>query len=284
MTSSLRPFAFVLMPFHAEFNDIYHLGIKAACEEEGVLAERVDEQKYSETMLERIYRQIGQADFIIADMTGRNPNVFYEVGYAHARGKICTLVTQSADDIPFDLKHHRHIIYDGSIGVLKSSLRNELQWLKAESEKAKTNSISLTLRSISGFLAKKEWSIDGTLSLSVDLHNNTAKRSPEIEAIYIYTSKKWSFSQGGEECPVIKDADGPKSYRTFVKPPVSRLSPSGWAQFKLKGEKQFWNKWSGKEAKDQYSFSGPLHFEIHTSEGILKYVEDASVEFDEFPF
>ncbi|WP_411351259.1 hypothetical protein PNH50_12745 [Leisingera aquaemixtae] len=105
-------FAFVLMPFDPEFDDIYRLGIQETAKSADVVAERVDEQIYTESILERIYRQIESADFIIADMTGRNPNVFYEVGYAHAKGKICTLITKAADDIPFDLKHHRHIVYD----------------------------------------------------------------------------------------------------------------------------------------------------------------------------
>ena len=109
------------MPFDEAFEDVYRLGIKSACEEAGVIAERVDEQIYSETILDRIYRQIKVANFVIADMTGKNPNVFYEVGYAHAIGKSCTLLTQSADDIPFDLKQHRHIVYGGSIQRLKKS-------------------------------------------------------------------------------------------------------------------------------------------------------------------
>ena len=113
--SNYKPFAFVLMPFSAGFSDIYQLGIKQVAEENGVVAERVDEQHFSETILERVYRQIENSDFIIAEMTGMNPNVFYEVGYAHAKGKICALVTQSASDIPFDLKQHPHVIYDGSI-------------------------------------------------------------------------------------------------------------------------------------------------------------------------
>ncbi|ASY56373.1 hypothetical protein [Sinorhizobium sp. CCBAU 05631] len=104
MTTLVKPFAFVLMPFAPEFDDIYKLGIQKLAEEKGVVAERVDEQIYSETMLERIYRQIDAADFIIADLTGRNPNVFYEIGFAHARQKMCTLLTQNAEDIPFDLK------------------------------------------------------------------------------------------------------------------------------------------------------------------------------------
>lgn len=66
-----KPFAFVLMPFEDSFADIYKLGIQAAATECGVVAERVDEQTFSETILERIYRQIDTADFVIADMTGR---------------------------------------------------------------------------------------------------------------------------------------------------------------------------------------------------------------------
>jgi nucleoside 2-deoxyribosyltransferase len=96
-------FAFVLMPFDSAFNDIYKIGIKAVVSQFGdMIAERVDEQMYREGILERIYRQIELADIVIADMTGQNPNVFYEVGYAHAKSKLCILLTSDAADIPFD--------------------------------------------------------------------------------------------------------------------------------------------------------------------------------------
>jgi nucleoside 2-deoxyribosyltransferase len=108
-------FAFVLMPFDEDFDDIYKLGIKETAKTVGIRAERVDEQIYGEAILERIYQQIDIADIIIADMSGKNPNVFYEVGYAHAKKKFCILITDTADNIPFDLKHRRHIIYS-SIG------------------------------------------------------------------------------------------------------------------------------------------------------------------------
>ena len=91
-----------------------------------MVAERVDEQIYREGILERIYRQIEAADIIIADMTGQNPNVFYEVGYAHAKGKLCILLTSNAADIPFDLKHQRHIVYDKSIVTLRRELEKEI--------------------------------------------------------------------------------------------------------------------------------------------------------------
>ena len=82
----------------------------------GVYAERIDEQIFSEGILDRIFNQISKADVIVADMTGkRNPNVFDQVGYAHALGKIVILLTQNTDDIPFDLKHRQHTVYGGKI-------------------------------------------------------------------------------------------------------------------------------------------------------------------------
>jgi len=89
-----KPFIFVLMPFDTEYDDIYKFGIKGAANEVGAYVERLDEQIFSEGMLDRIFNQISRADVIVADMTGRNPNVFYEVGYAHALGKIVLLLTK----------------------------------------------------------------------------------------------------------------------------------------------------------------------------------------------
>jgi hypothetical protein len=123
-----KPFVFVLMPFAPEFGDIYELGIKAACVDSGAYCERVDEQQFTESILQRLYNQIAKADIIVADMTGRNPNVFYEVGYAHALNKRVILLTQNADDIPFDLKHYPHIVYEGKITKLKQELAKRIRW------------------------------------------------------------------------------------------------------------------------------------------------------------
>lgn len=123
-----RTFVFVLMPFETAFNDIYKFGIKETAVEAGAYAERVDEQMYDERVLDRIYNQIAKADIIVADMTGRNANVFYETGYAHALDKRVILLTKDATDIPFDLKDRPHIVYDGSIEKLKSELFKWLSW------------------------------------------------------------------------------------------------------------------------------------------------------------
>lgn len=123
-----KGFIFTLMPFEKSFDDIYALGIKAACKELEVYCERIDEQIFTESILDRIYNQINKADIIIADMTGRNPNVFYETGFAHALSKKVILLTQNVEDIPFDLKHYSHIIYGGSILKLKEELVKRIDW------------------------------------------------------------------------------------------------------------------------------------------------------------
>ncbi len=123
-----KPFVFILMPFDKKFEDVYQLGIRAACEAVGAHCERVDEQVFEGGILDRIYNQISRADIIVAEMTDRSPNVFYEVGYAHALGKRAILITQSADSIPFDLQNYPHVIYEGRITHLTPQLITRLRW------------------------------------------------------------------------------------------------------------------------------------------------------------
>ena len=75
---------------------------------------------------EQIWSYINRAKFIIADLTERNPNVFYELGLAHTVGKEVILLAQEIEDVPFDLRHLRVILYENTEpgrGVLKDSLR-----------------------------------------------------------------------------------------------------------------------------------------------------------------
>ncbi|ANK84458.1 MULTISPECIES: nucleoside 2-deoxyribosyltransferase [unclassified Rhizobium] len=280
-----KPFALVLMPFSSDFDDIYRLGIREAAKEHDVIAERVDEQLYSETMMERIYRQIDAADFVIADMTGRNPNVFYEVGYAHAKGKLCTLLTQDTADIPFDLKHHRHLVYGGKISRLRELLSPELQWLKAETEKKNTSPFSVEMKT-EGLLVKSEHRADAELTLRFDLYNRTKRRSADIEAIYLQTGRIWTFKQNGEKCASSDiDKDTKRVRRHFVKAPVTRLPPDSWAQIEVVGSAMMWSKYHGDEpVKDVYPLRGYLVLEIVTSDGLFTEKFNIDMEIDEFPF
>ncbi|HQX44997.1 MAG: nucleoside 2-deoxyribosyltransferase [Saprospiraceae bacterium] len=113
-----KPFVFVIMPFHSDFDDTYKFGIKEVClkPEVDCYCERVDEQLYEGKVIDRIFNQIEKADLIIADLTGRNPNVFFELGYASALKKeILMLQNKTApSDSFFDKQHIRTQRYDPS--------------------------------------------------------------------------------------------------------------------------------------------------------------------------
>jgi len=114
------------MPFSSDWNDMYELGIRPACVAAGVECARVDEQIFSESILDRIYAQMERAEIVIAEMTGRNPNVLYETGYAHGLGKRVIFLTKSADDIPFDLRHYPHVVHAGSVAAIKRELEKRV--------------------------------------------------------------------------------------------------------------------------------------------------------------
>jgi nucleoside 2-deoxyribosyltransferase len=201
-------FAFVLMPFDKAFGDIYKLGIKETATNLDMLAERVDEQIFREGILERIYCQIEVADLIVADMSGQNPTVFYEVGYAHAKGKLCILMTKNAAHIPFDLKHHRHIVYGSSIDGLRKSLAEELAWARGQITNIRSSRIKVQLKDTSGHLEKSKHVALGTVDFKIDLHNETNSASAELDAVYFYAGKGWTLYQDGKECPST-DSDIP---------------------------------------------------------------------------
>lgn len=125
------PYVFVLMPFNEAFDDVYELGINAVAKHLGMRCNRVDNIEFNDSILMRIYNEIQRSDIVIADMSGRNPNVFYEVGYAHALQKDVVLLTQQVDDIPFDLKGYNHIVYQGKVTLLRELLETRLKaWLR----------------------------------------------------------------------------------------------------------------------------------------------------------
>lgn len=120
-----KPFVFVLMPFSKEFEGFYS-SIQLPCQMTGNHCERVDEQTFSGTILNRIYNQIAKADLIISEMTGRNPNVFYETGYAHALGKRVLLLAESSAHLPFDLSGYPHVLHGNSPIKLTEELTKQI--------------------------------------------------------------------------------------------------------------------------------------------------------------
>ncbi|OQX90664.1 MAG: hypothetical protein B6D58_09760 [candidate division Zixibacteria bacterium 4484_95] len=119
---------FVLMPFSFEMKDIYWYGIRGSIEKLGLKCARADEIENNSDIIKEIFDHIKRAKFIVAEVSEKNPNIFYEVGYCHALGINPILVARKGTEIPFDLKTQSHIFYE-SIKDLEDKLTNRLEAL-----------------------------------------------------------------------------------------------------------------------------------------------------------
>ena len=99
--------AFVLMPFTAPLTAIYSTFIRPTVEAAGLVCRRADDIKSNKAIIQDIWKSICEARLIVADMSGLNPNVMYELGIAHTLGKETVLIYQKGESVkfPFDLAH-----------------------------------------------------------------------------------------------------------------------------------------------------------------------------------
>jgi hypothetical protein len=100
----------VMMPFDAGFAGIFRT-IRDTVNRAGFDCKRADDIWNHDVLVQDIVSLIGKSRIVICDCTGRNPNVFYEAGIAHTLGRDVILITQSDNDIPFDLRHLRYAKY-----------------------------------------------------------------------------------------------------------------------------------------------------------------------------
>ena len=116
-----KPTAFSIMKFEKDFDELYQNVIIPVCEEYGYKPLRADECYTSSAIIQDIVKEIASASLIIADITMDNPNVFYELGYAHALNKPTILLaeTNKRDRLPFDISGYRTIFYENTIGGKK---------------------------------------------------------------------------------------------------------------------------------------------------------------------
>lgn len=102
--------ASAMMPFDLSFNPVYD-SIRGASENVGLRCRRADDIWEHAAIIQDVVSLIDRSRIVVCDCSGRNPNVFYEAGIAHSLGREVILITQSEHDIPFDLRHLRHIRY-----------------------------------------------------------------------------------------------------------------------------------------------------------------------------
>ena len=102
---------FVLMPFDEEFDLTYTDLIRRRSKAAGYEVARADDITNQRNILHDIVVAIHESDIVVADLTHANPNVYYELGLAHALEREVVLLSQHPDDAPFDLKSYRIIEY-----------------------------------------------------------------------------------------------------------------------------------------------------------------------------
>lgn len=119
------------MPFADEFSDVYKYLISDALESAGYSVKRADDIKSQNNIIGDIVEGIVKSDLIVADLTGENPNVYYELGLAHALNKKVILLTQEIDDLPFDLRSYRVISYSTHFAKMNQA-KKELSELACE--------------------------------------------------------------------------------------------------------------------------------------------------------
>jgi hypothetical protein len=125
-----NPRAFVATQFSEPFDRIWGQVIKQAVSDEGFHPIRVDEVVGPDAILADIKRHVAEAAVVIAEITPRNPNVFYEIGYADALHKPLILLAQKGTPLPFDISGYRTIFYEDVIGgevLLTEKLRGHLR-------------------------------------------------------------------------------------------------------------------------------------------------------------
>lgn len=122
---------FVAMPFAKEFDDRFHYGIHTAIRSAGYLCERADMATFTGDILLWVKERIATAELLVADLSGANPNVYLEVGYAWGKGLPTVLLASDEKDLLFDVRGQRCLVYENSIRVLEQLLTDELGKLAA---------------------------------------------------------------------------------------------------------------------------------------------------------
>ena len=121
--------AFVVMQFTPQFDALFEEVIRPVCAEMGIVAYRASDIYRPGVIIQDITQGLAASNVIISEVTPANPNVFYELGYAHALQKPAILLADRDTTLPFDISGHRVIFYDNTIGgksALETGLRQHL--------------------------------------------------------------------------------------------------------------------------------------------------------------
>ncbi len=123
----LEQSCFVVMPFASLFKTQYESVIRPAVEQCGLRCVRGEEIYSRPRIMDDIWKSIRASRLVVAELTGKDPNVLYEVGLAQAIGKPVVILTREENDVPFDLKDLRYLYYDTDNPFWGESLQSQLK-------------------------------------------------------------------------------------------------------------------------------------------------------------
>ncbi len=126
--SAAKAHVFVAMPFSLDFEDVYTFGIVPAVHSANLLVERMDQSSFTGDVVAHMRGRISEARLFVADVTGANPNVYLEIGFAWGIGIPTVLVCRDVDELKFDLRGHRCLSYT-NIVELQRKLTTEVSAL-----------------------------------------------------------------------------------------------------------------------------------------------------------
>ena len=135
----LQTYVYVIMPLLEIWSEAVWNTIRATMLELGYACVRADEQR-GQNVMEDIRRGLSSAALVIADVTGRNCNVYFELGFADALHRRIILLTQDPADVVFIAKEYRYILYSApsqpralrrEMHKLAAELRSTVEWIRA---------------------------------------------------------------------------------------------------------------------------------------------------------
>jgi nucleoside 2-deoxyribosyltransferase len=163
---------FVMMPFSNRFDEVYRNLIAPVVRDNGLSVLRADEMAGPGFVLEQIRSAIQQSRLCIADLTGNNPNVLYEVGYAQAFDKPLILIAEEASRLPFDVAHQRVITYGAQLEESQVKLNSAISQVLSENRMEEAARL-FDMKQYRGAIAAS------AIVLEQKLRSLLAKRSPE---------------------------------------------------------------------------------------------------------
>jgi hypothetical protein len=160
-TSKSNHLCFVIMPFGGWFDKYYEEIFCPAIKNSGLVPKRADDLYRPSNIVQDIWAFTKKAKIILADLTNKNPNVFYELGLAHAATKPVILITQNIEDIPFDLRSLRIIEYDKNSPnwgtILQEDIKNAItETLESPNETIPSAFLEVSAPAATKAVTKKE--------------------------------------------------------------------------------------------------------------------------------